>query len=423
MGMVVMALSNHQRPPMNGQDDGMAGWVGLQSAIMLLDCHHAAYPDAPCQAHLLVRINGTHNGTSLLTPDFLIIGGGVVGCAAALELATAGARVTLLERGQLGGESSWAGAGLLYPLLPWDYRDEVTRLTSLGRALYPEWIARLRGDSGIDPQFIESGMLVLPSFDRDRALAWAAAHHETLAEVSPRLVEPAVQHAGPALWLPQVAQVRNPRLIQALRGALEKHGVAIQEGAEVQGLQVTQRKAAAVGRHGVVHEAGQIIVAAGAWTAAVLGDLGRGLDIRPVRGQMLLYQCDRPLLRRIVLQEGIYLIPREDGHLLVGSTLEESGFDKSVTDEAGTALRQRAEVILPALRGMAPVRQWAGLRPGSPDNVPVMAPHPEIGNLWVSSGHFRYGVTMAPASARLLADLLLGREPLLDPAPYAWPTG
>jgi glycine oxidase len=358
---------------------------------------------------------------SFSSTDFLIIGGGVIGCATALELATAGARVALLERGQLGGESSWAGAGLLYPLLPWDYRDEVTHLTSRGRGLYPEWIARLRRDSGIDPEYIESGLLVLPPFDRDKALAWAAAHHETLAEVSTRLVEPAVEHAGPALWLPQVAQVRNPRLIQALRGALEKNGVAIHEGAAVRSLRLAEGKAAAVARDGAVHGAGQVIVAAGAWTRAILGELGAALDFRPVRGQMLLYESDRPLLRRIVLQEGVYLIPRTDGHLLVGSTLEETGFDKSVTDEARTALRERAEAVLPALRGMEPVRQWAGLRPGSPDNIPVIGRHPEIGNLWVSGGHFRYGVTMAPASARLLADLALGRDPRLDPAPYAWP--
>ncbi len=357
-----------------------------------------------------------------MTPDFLIIGGGVIGCATALELATAGARVALLDRGHLGCESSWSGAGLLYPLLPWDYRPEVTRLTSWGRALYPEWVARAQAGSGIDPQYIESGLLVLPPYDHDRAVAWAAARHETLAEVSPRLVEPAVQHAGPALWLPRVAQVRNPRLLRALRGALVKRGVVIHEGVEVSELQRAGARLGAVrASDGVVYSADQVIVAAGAWTPAVLGELGAGLDIRPVRGQMLLYKTDRIILRRIVLIEGTYLIPREDGHILVGSTLEEAGFDKSVTDEAHRALKQRAEAVLPQLKGLEPVRQWAGLRPGSPDNIPVIGRHPEIGNLWVSSGHFRYGVTMAPASARLLGDLLLGRACEMDPAPYAWP--
>jgi glycine oxidase len=359
----------------------------------------------------------------LLTPDFLIVGGGVIGCATALELASAGARVTLLDRGRLGGESSWAGAGLLYPLLPWDYREEVTRLTSLGRALYPEWIARLRQLSGVDPQYRESGLLVLPPYDRDRALAWAAAHHDTVAEVSPRLVEPALAQAGKALWLPQVAQVRNPRLLRALREALLALGVTIREAVEVVELQRSARRLTAVGtRDGASLAAGQIIVAAGAWTPAVLGPVGAALPVRPVRGQILLYKAERPILRRMLLAEGTYLIPRDDGHILVGSTLEEVGFDKSVTQDAQQALQRRAETMLPQLAALEPVQHWAGLRPGSPDNVPVIARHPEVENLWVASGHFRYGVTMAPASARLLGDLLLGRPPVLAPAPWAWPT-
>ena len=357
-----------------------------------------------------------------MIPDFLIIGGGVIGCATALELATAGARVTLLEQGSLGGESSWAGAGLLYPLLPWDYRPEVTRLTSAGRAMYPEWIARLHAVSGRDPQFIESGLLVLPPYDLAKATAWAAAHHETLAEVSPRLVDPAVESAGPALWLPQVAQVRNPRLLQALRGALTTHGVRLLEGVEVAEFRVSGNKLeSAISRDGSRHAAGQVVMAAGAWTAQVLGSLGQSLEIRPVRGQILLYKTQAPLLRRMVLLEGTYLIPREDGHILVGSTLEDVGFDKSTTEQAFADLKRKAETVLTQLKMQEPVRQWAGLRPGCPENIPVMGRHPHLENLWVSSGHFRYGVTMAPASARLMADLLLGRAPQIDPLPYAWP--
>lgn len=359
----------------------------------------------------------------MLIPDFLIVGGGVIGCATAMELAVAGARVTLLERGSLGGESSWAGAGLLYPLLPWDYRTEVTALTSAGRALYPEWVARLRADSGIDPQYIQSGLLVFPPYDREKAMAWAAAHHESMAEVSPRLVDAALGQLGMALWLPQVAQLRNPRLMQALRGALAKHGVKVLEGVEAKEFQVLGRNVQAVAAlDGSLHEAGQVVVASGAWTGGLLGSLGRGLAIRPVRGQVLLYKSDAPLLRPMVMLDGTYLIPREDGHMLVGSTLEEVGFDKSITDHALTSLKQKAERVLPRLRGMEPVKQWAGLRPGSPDNIPVIGRHPELENLWVSSGHFRYGVTMAPSSARLMTDLLLGRPVSLDPLPYAWPT-
>ena len=393
----------------------------MKIVLILPDCYPPAYCGGVGRPHLL-EWAAHKDGTLLLTPDFLIIGGGVIGCATALELAAPGVRVALLERTHLGAESSWAGAGLLYPLLPWDYREEVTSLTTWGRALYPEWIGCLKSESGFDPQYHESGLLVLPPYDRDKALAWAAAHHESMAEVSPRLVEPALTHAGPALWLPQVAQVRNPRLIQALHAALAKRGVVVHEQAEIRGFQVRDHVVAGVATSdGRIFAAGSYIVAAGAWTAQLLGALGESLQIAPVRGQMLLYKIGPSAVHRMVLADGTYLIPRQDGHVLVGSTLESVGFDKSVTEEAQAALRQKAEAILPCLKGVEPVRQWAGLRPGSPDNIPAIGRHPEIGNLWVSSGHFRYGVTMAPASARLLGDLLLGRQCAVDPAPYAWP--
>jgi glycine oxidase len=357
-----------------------------------------------------------------LTPDFLICGGGVIGCATALELATAGASVTVLERGTLGRESSWSGAGLLYPLLPWNYREEVTRLTASGRARYPAWIAGLQETSGVDPGYRQSGLLVLPPYDRERAFAWAAAHHESMAEISPRLVEPVLGENSPALWLPEVAQVRNPRLMRALRIALEHKDVMIHENVDVGSWRKSRdRIEAAVTTEGQAFSAGTFIVAAGPWTPGVLGVHGAALAIKPIRGQMLLYKLEPDALRRIVLVEGTYMIPRDDGHLLVGSTLEDVGFDKNTTSVGCWALKQKAERILPALKGVVPIRHWAGLRPGSPENIPTIARHPQLPNLWVSSGHYRYGVTMAPASAQLLADMLLGRPPMTDPAPYAWP--
>lgn len=356
-------------------------------------------------------------------PDVLILGAGAIGCATALELARSGRQVTVLDRGPAGGESSWAGAGLLFPLLPWDYRPEVAGLAQAGRRLFGEWVAELSAASGVDPEYIESGLLVLPPYDRMRAFAWAAAEQETLAEVSPRLVEPAVARPGPALWLPQVAQVRNPRLIAALKGALAAAGVKLMENAgEVRWLTANDTIAGVVLADGRRIESDVVVVAAGAWSAELLTPLGPVPPIRPVKGQMLLYRLAPGAFSRIVLQEGVYVIPRRDGHVLVGSTLEETGFDKALTAEARADLARRAAAMVPLLAGLEPVRQWAGLRPGSPDNVPVMDRHPRYGNLWVNSGHFRYGVTMAPAAARFIADRILGRPPLLDPHAYAWRT-
>lgn len=340
--------------------------------------------------------------------DIVVIGGGVVGLASALALLQHGHEVTVLERGECGQESSWAGGGILSPLCPWDYPDEVTRLTSRGAAMFPAWSRALHQATGIDPEYETSGMRVLPPFDRQAAMQWCASHGVTIEEDA----------SDEALVLPDVAQVRNPRLMRALRSRVEALGGRIAERCAVSEI------AADAGQ--VLHLAtacGEIsadayIVTAGAWSKEVLGQHALRLDIKPMRGQMLLYRFKEPPLRQIILQKDLYLIPRRDGHLLVGSTLEDAGFDKSTTDEAREGLMQRAQAVLPQLRGMTLVRHWAGLRPASPGNIPAIGRHPRLQNLYVNSGHFRYGVTMAPASAEILLNELTGAPQPFDVAPY-----
>lgn len=352
----------------------------------------------------------TSNGLLGLNMDILIVGGGVIGLGSALELAREGARVTVLERGTCGGESSWAGGGILSPLLPWDYPSAVTDLTQLSCRLFPEWAGRIAEISGIDPEYRLSGMRVMPPFDAGKAAPWCAAHGLRL------------ERDGEALWLPDVAQVRNPRLMKALRLALERLGVRIVEHAEVTGVASTQDRVERLDTAAGSFAAGRYVVAAGAWSKELLGKQGEQLDIKPVRGQMLLYRAQPGMLRQIVLQNGVYLIPRADGHILAGSTLEEVGFDKATTGEARAALHARALAMLPQLAQAEFIRHWAGLRPGSPGNIPVIARHPQLENLYLNSGHFRYGVTMAPASAQILANHLFGREQPFDVSSYAWPS-
>lgn len=361
-------------------------------------------------------------GTIDLKHPICIIGGGVIGCATALALATAGRRVTLIERGTLGGESSWAGAGLLSPLLPWHYPDTVTRLTDWSRALYPDWITDLRAASGIDPEFRVCGMLVLPPYDRAAALAWAAASGEPVQELSARSMLPALAVDDSALWMSCVAQVRNPRLLQALRQALLRHGVQILEQTAVTGWRSTPSRIEAVITAQGAIAADEFVLAAGAWSRELLGERGEAVPIRPVRGQILLFKSEPGRFKQIVYRDGLYIIPRDDGHILVGSTLEEAGFDKGVTEAARSDLSRRAVELLPFLEQTPMVGHWAGLRPGSPDNIPIMARHPSIENLYLSSGHFRYGVTMAPASAQLMANLILGRPNPIDVTTYRWPS-
>lgn len=358
-----------------------------------------------------------------MQPDYLIIGAGVIGCATALELARMGARVTVLERGAAGAESSWAGGGILSPLLPWDYLEPVTKLTGWSCELYPAWVAELQARSGVNPQYVVSGMLVLPQFDAGRAATWCARHCMPLRQVSVRSILPQLAPETNALWLPDVAQVRNPRLLGALRRTLELEGVALIEHAEVTGLTLSDNRVAGLETSRGSYSAGSYVVTAGAWSSALLGNLALRCEVRPVRGQMLLFQGPPGLLPHIVLQNGIYLIPRRDGHILVGSTLEDTGFDKSTTPDALKTLRAAAIGILPQLGSHEVIRHWAGLRPGSPNNIPTIGRHPHVENLYVNSGHFRYGVTMAPGSARLLCNILLDQPQPLDVFPYRWLSG
>jgi glycine oxidase len=341
--------------------------------------------------------------------DVLVIGAGAAGCLSALSLVRRGARVTLIERGMLGMESSWAGGGILFPLLPWHYGEAVNRLALAGAACYPALADELRTTTGIDPEYTVSGMLVHPDFDTQAAQQWCAGHG-VLAEMHAEM-----------LWLPQVAQARNPRLMQALRARLESLGVCIVENSELVPLQADGARIAAWSdSSGRRHEADAFVLTAGAWSRGLLGEHALELRIKPMRGQMLLYRLAPGALEHILYCEDFYLIPRRDGHILAGSTVEDAGFDKSATPGAAADLQRKAIRLLPALADAAIVKHWSGLRPGSPDNIPTIARHPSFDNLYLNAGHFRYGVTMAPASATMLVDLMEGRPPALA-SDYAFP--
>ena len=188
--------------------------------------------------------------------------------------------------------------------------------------------------------------------------------------------------------LPDIAQTRNPRLVQALQARVQQLGGRIVEQCEVKEI---VEQAGQVG-HLVTTQgnfsADAYIVTAGAWSKVLLGEHALKTEIKPIRGQMLLFKFDAPPVPHIVLQQEIYLIPRRDGHLLVGSTREDVGFDKSTTEEARTMLLQRAQALLPALRDMPVIQHWSGLRPGSPGNIPTIGRHPHLPNLYINSGLF-----------------------------------
>jgi glycine oxidase len=243
----------------------------------------------------------------------------------------------------------------------------------------------------------------------DAALDWCR-QHDFPAEMKP----------GNRLWLPTVGQVRNPRVIGALSGSITTLGGQVLPECEISGLRQQGRKVISVSSGQTEYAADAFIWAGGAWVGQALGQLAPVPNIRPVRGQMLLYAPGSHALGHILYQDGLYLVPRKDGHLLAGSTTEDAGFDAGTTPEVLASLHEAACRLLPELRQHQPIRTWAGLRPGSPDNIPLIDRHPDYDNVWVHTGHYRYGVTMAPASSRLLAELMLGKSPHLDPAPYTW---
>lgn len=260
--------------------------------------------------------------------------------------------------------------------------------------------------------------------DNSSAEAWCARHSVTLQRVRSHEIAPALACDEDALWLPEIWQVRNPRLLQALITSAKQSGAIIIENAEVRDWKVEHGRVQSVTTsHSDEYSAACYIVTAGAWSRQLLREYGSKLEIWPVRGQILLFKLPPGMLSTIVLREpeDFYLIPRRDGHILAGSTVEEAGFNKETTHQAREALLAKARALLPALTEEMLVGHWAGLRPGSLGNIPVIDRHPDIENLYLNSGHYRYGVTMAPGSALILSNMILDQPQPLDITPYRWP--
>lgn len=354
----------------------------------------------------------------------IIVGGGVIGLLTALNLASEVTQVTLIDRNAMGQESSWAGGGIVSPLYPWRYSPAVTALAHWSQDFYPQFGQQLFAQTGIDPEVHTTGLYWLDLEDEAQALAWAQREQRPLSAVDISVTYDAVPALGAgyrrAIHMADVANVRNPRLVKSLKAALQAlPNVRLEENREVLGFVRDGQRIQGVRTHEGEILGDRVVLTAGAWSGELLESLGIGLPVEPVKGQMILYKCAADFLPCMVLAKGRYAIPRRDGHILLGSTLEHEGFDKTPTLNALESLKLSAAELLPGLARATPVRHWAGLRPGSPEGIPFIGPVSAFDGLWLNCGHYRNGLVLAPASCKLFADLMLGRAPIIDPAPYA----
>jgi glycine oxidase len=350
--------------------------------------------------------------------DVLLIGGGAVGLACAAKLAERGLRVGVVERGPLGAEASSAAGGILAPQCEAHGPGAMLDLCLRSRALWPAF-ARELAATGIDPAYRDDGTVALALDDTDaealaRRIAWqreAGLPVEELTADALHALEPALAPARLAARFPDDHQVDNVRVVQALIQAARRAGVAIL-ATDAHRVVGAHGRVTGVAVDGAVLEAQKVVITAGSWSA----QLGANA-VKPVRGQMIELAVTPPM-RHVVFGDGGYLVPRKDGRLLCGSTEEHTGFDKSVTAEGLERQRVRLARLCPSLAAEPTARSWSGLRPGTPDGLPLLGPG-TLEGLFVASGHFRNGILLLPATASIVTDLCTGARPSLDLAPFS----
>lgn len=343
----------------------------------------------------------------------------------ARELAAAGARVVVLERGEPGAEASAAAAGMLGPQAECDGVGPLLALGLQSLRLYPGTVAALRDETGIDPEYQSDGIVYVALDADDEALlarrhAWqreAGLHVEALAADDVRRREPALGPVRAAFLFPDDHRVDNVRLTRAFAVAAARHGAELRGGAPVRRVVCDGPRAVGVEVGAEVVRAGVVVNAAGAWAADAIPE-GRRLPVKPVRGQMVMFATPRPLFRHAIYSRGVYLVPRRDGRLLAGSTYEDVGFDKRVTAAAVGEITRRALRVAPALADATFVSCWAGLRPGTADGLPILGADQSVAGLYHACGHYRNGILLAPVTAKAVAELVLHGQTSYDLRPF-----
>lgn len=353
----------------------------------------------------------------------VVVGAGVIGCATALELARAGAAVTLLERAAPGAEASSAAAGMLAPLGE-SARTSFRELALASWRLYPEVVRDLRERTGIDVEHVTRGTLYPLALTGGVAEAaeWALGPElgvEVLEEAEVRRREPALSpRIRRALFVRGDHWINNQRLVVALAQAAVGAGVELRTGVAVSDVLVAGGRAAGVQADGERVEGDAVLLAAGAWTGELTASLGARLPVEPRRGQMLALAHVPAVLTHCVHGADAYLVPRPAGELLVGATVERAGFQRAVTAEGIAGLLRGALGLVPSLGELPVVRTWCGFRPWAPDALPILGPWPGLEGLWVATAHFRNGILLAPVTARLMTEWMLKGAPSVPVADF-----
>ncbi|MGR9044182.1 MAG: glycine oxidase ThiO [Gammaproteobacteria bacterium] len=357
----------------------------------------------------------------LKTTDITIIGGGIIGLLTARAFNLSGASVTVLDKHPVGRESSWAGGGILLPIYPWRQDPAISALVGQSLALYPNLASELKSATGIDPELSPCGLLITQTPDMDEAQTWC--QNQNIVYHTRELPDTSCLHThlDHPLWLPDIGHIRNPRLLKSLRQDLINRGVQLLEDCNLQAIRTDNKRISSIDSNLGRQAVNQLIIAAGAWTGSLFQHFFPDCirpAIRPIKGQMLLFDARPGTLPYMVLQNDHYLIPRLDGKILAGSTVEECDFDKATTEPIYQQLKSFAEQLCPALEACTEIKHWAGLRPGTQHGIPYIDRHPAFENLSINAGHFRNGLVMAPASAQLMVDLILNRPTVISPEPY-----
>ncbi len=356
-----------------------------------------------------------------------IIGAGISGLLTALELIEQGCSVDIFDQ-PYSGSASWAGGGILSPMYPWRYAPAVNQLAQFGKALYQEWNQKLQPVSGIDFQIHETGMLIFDQEDFRQGLSYSQqfqepmqicelVQYERLRQINPHIASSFKE----ALYFPQLANIRNPRLLQSIQNYLKTHSnVQFFENTAIQQLDIQHGQVVAVRDQNLrSFQADQFVLTTGAWSEQWSRQLNIQLPVQPVHGQMILFKTPENWLPTMCMNRVMYLIPRSDGHIVCGSSMAHQGFNTSINPQTSESILTASLEMVPELAQFPIVKQWAGLRPGSPEGIPYIGKIPDINNLWANFGHFRNGLCMGPASARLLRQLILKQPPLVEPQVYS----